>query len=64
MMRGWIWTEGDWTRTIVLIDAMDWNIGWEMLDYLNGSRYTTIVGNVNRVTGYWDDGSEEWTELG
>jgi hypothetical protein len=62
-MQGWTWTEGNWTRTIVLLDGMDWSIGGEMFDYLDGSRYTTIVGNVDRVAGYWDDGTEERTEL-
>jgi len=63
MMQGWTWAEGNWTRTVVLLDGMDWSVGWEMFDYLDGSRYTTIVGNVDRVAEYWDDGSEERTEL-
>lgn len=63
MMRGWTWTEGNWTRTVVFISGMEWDIGWEMLNYLNGNWYTTIVGNVDQVTGYWNDGGEERTEL-
>ena len=66
MMQGWTWTESDWTRTIVLPDWMDWNIGWGMFDYLKGVGWrTTIVGSVSvdQVTGYWNDGTEEWTEL-
>jgi hypothetical protein len=63
MMQGWTWTEGNWTRTVVFISGMEWDIGWEMLDYLNGNWYTTIVGNVDQVTGYWNDGGEERTEL-
>jgi len=62
-MQGWTWTENNWTRTVVFISGMEWDIGWEMLDYLNGNWYTTIVGNVDKVAGYWNDGGEERTKL-